>query len=238
MNNKIDPKTEVTEATNTEISIDIDAAIDIDMGDKTECSVLQFFVESDVDAPDAIDILDSVYEPYKNVMSWARGYKRIMVNLPKGSFDMETAAITQIKTYTSVFGAFMYEANSFMFTNNKARREFYMYYSNEDHNKIVRHDFNFCDNGYNCFEINYSHVDDKWLLRHLANFMAVITSAECLDAKNNGYAMCSGGEYKLLAYKKVIKIKLMPDFNLDDEFFDKMFDSKLMSILRISKKTR
>lgn len=220
----------------------MNSIIEVDNGTRTECSVLQIFIKTAHGRyPDAISLLDPVFEPFKESLFWAKGYSRIFVDLPGcPSTSIEAEMLNQLTTYKNTFYTFINQTDTFMFTNNKPRREFYMYYSGTDTQKR-EHDFNFCDSGYNCFEIDYSGMSDQEyneLVSCLAKFLAVITSSEPFDDKNKGFALCTGGEFKNISYKNQIKFKTMPQFDLSDTLFDKLFDTKFIALLRESKKNK
>jgi hypothetical protein len=223
----------------------MNSIIEVDNGSREECSKLQVFIKTPTGKyPDAITLLDPVYDPYKESLFWAKGYSRIFVDLPSVTNnvndDGDTPLVTQVSTYKNAFYTFMIQTDTFMFTNNKARREFYMYYSGTETQKR-EHDFNFCDSGYNCFEIDYSHMsqtDYDELIKGLAAFLAIVVSSEPLSATSSEFAMCTGGEFKTISYKNQIKFKTMPQFDLSHEFFDKMFDPEFISLLRASKKNK
>lgn len=221
----------------------MNSILEVDNGTRTTCSKLQVFIKTPHGKyPDAISLLDPVYEPFKESLFYAKGFSRVFVDLPpvSGETKIEAQVKNQVSTYRDAFFAFMSYSDSFMFTNNKPRREFYMYYSGTESPK-KDHDFNFCDNGYNCFEIDYSEFTQEEydaVIEKLASFLSIVTSAEPFDEKNKGHALCTGGEFKVVGYKNQIKFKTMPQFDLSNEFFDKLFDAEFVELLRASKKNR
>lgn len=178
----------------------------IDDGKITKYSDLQFFVKYvDDDFPDAIENLDEAYtEEMRESLAWAIGQKRILLGV-EGSFE------GQMKLYKDAFYTLMSDFGEFTFTNNgKQRREFYMYYSTE---RKKNHDLDFCDNGYNCIEVPFIEESLDGLVADLAILFAVLC---CFKRPVGDLAMCSGGEFKIDRRKKIIKMKLMPQINLND----------------------
>lgn len=181
----------------------------IDDGSIDNFAHLQFFVKLNGDFPDAITMLDDSYsEDTRESLAWATGQKRLLLR-PYDSFE------PQLKLYKDAFYTIMSDLGEFTFTNNgKQRREFYMYYSNE---RKKNHDMDFCDNGYNCIELSFTNEDLDSLLAE----MAVLFANICVFKRPVGdMPICSGGEFKIDHRRNVIKMKLMPQFNLNEHWLN------------------
>ena len=181
----------------------------IDDGSIDKFAHLQFFVKLESDCPDAITMLDDSYsEDTRESLAWAVGQKRLILK-PKSSFE------AQMKLYKDAFYTIMSDLGEFTFTNNgKQRREFYMYYSND---RKKNHDMDFCDNGYNCIELPFDPEDLDTLLSE----MAVLFANICIFKRPAGQlAMCSGGEFKIDHRRNLIKMKLMPQINLNEHWLN------------------
>jgi len=202
-----------------------------DNGTKTVVEPLQFFMSNKNcnipdDAIDAIDLLSQEFDIFKESLSWATGYKRLLVQLPTKEH------LGQLTTYKNIFYTLILNIDAFMFTNHKPRREFYMYYS------LGRspgdHDLDFCDHGYNCLEIyfdDYIHGPESFM-KDMAILLSIITTFERND--DSGMPMCTGGEYKIIRHRNIMKMKLMPNFDLYDELFDTLFNEDFIKLIRVS----
>lgn len=183
----------------------------IDDGSIDKFMDLQFFVKLISDHPDAITMLDDSYSAdTRESLAWAVGQKRLLLK-STSSFEK------QMKLYKDAFYTIMSDLGDFTFTNNgKQRREFYMYYSND---RKKNHDMDFCDNGYNCIELPFDPED----LENLLSEMAVLFGVICTFKRPAGtLAMCSGGEFKIDRRRNLIKMKLMPQINLNEHWLNEI----------------